>query len=332
MLAIACRRYFALDLTTHYLDLELKNPFVPSSSPLSKTLDSARQLEDYGAGAIVMHSLFQEQIEESIAAEHGSVAGGDLFGSSQVMASRDQYLEQFRQLKEALDIPIIPSLNGTLAGNWLHYASELETAGAEALELNVYYVAGDISETADSVEQRLINVLRSVKEQVSIPIGIKLSPYFSSLGHLVTSLEANGASSIALFNRFYQPNVDLESLAMSPALELSTSGDALLAMRWIAILYGRTKLSLAATGGVHFAEDALKVLLCGADVTYLGSTLLANGPKQLARIHDNTVKWLIEHNYESIAQIKGLLSQAKSPDPAAFERGHYIKLLSSYKI
>ncbi len=321
-----------MDLSTRYLGLELKNPFVPSSSPLTKNLDSARQLEDYGAGAIVMHSLFQEQIEENYATEHSGGAGGDLFGGSQAIASRDEYLEQFRQLKKALDIPVIPSLNGTTTGDWLNYATELEAAGAAALELNVYYVAADIAETADSVEQRVISILLALKEQVSVPVGVKLSPYFSSVGHLVKSLEANGASGVALFNRFYQPNIDLDTLEMSTALQLSTPGDSLLAMRWIAILHGRVSLSLAATGGIHFAEDALKLILCGADVTHLGGTLLANGSKQLSRIHDSTVNWLSERGYESLAQIRGLLSQANSSDPAAFERGHYMKLLSSYKV
>lgn len=320
-----------MNLSTCYLGLELKNPFVPSSSPLSKALDSAKQLEDCGASAIVMHSLFQEEIAEDSAAHYGSEIGSHQATTSH-LARRDEYLEQFVRLKKTLDIPIIPSLNGTSVGDWVSYATELERAGADALELNVYYVAADLDETADSVEQRVISLFRAVKDQVNLPIGVKLSPFFSSLGNLVKSLEANGASGIALFNRFYQPNIDLENLQLSAALDLSTSGDALLAMRWLAILKGRVDLSLAATGGIHFAEDALKMLLCGADVTYLGSTLLANGPRQLTRIHDSTVRWLEEHGYESLGQIKGLMSQANSQDPAAFERSHYMKLLQGYKI
>lgn len=321
-----------VDLSTRYLGLELKNPFVPSSTPLSKNVDSARALEDAGASALVMHSIFQEQIEENTTTDYGSAAGGDIFGGSHATSSRGQYLEQFKQLKSALDIPVIPSLNGTSVGEWLNFGTELEAAGATALELNVYYVAADISEPAESVDQRVIEVFRTLKDRVHIPVGVKLSPYFSSLGNLVQDLESNGASGIALFNRFYQPNIDLQTLKISDALELSTSGDSLLAMRWIAILHGRVNLSLAATGGIHFAEDALKVLLCGADVTYLGSTLLANGPKQLTRIHDAMIRWMNERGYESLAQIRGSLSQKNSDDPAAFARGHYIKMLSDFKV
>jgi dihydroorotate dehydrogenase (fumarate) len=321
-----------MNLSTHYLGLELKNPFVPSSTPLSKNLDSARQLEDAGASALVMHSIFQEQIEANSAADRGSVAGGDLFSDARSMASAEEYLEQFRQLQSALDIPVIPSLNGTSPGDWVDFATKLESAGAPALELNVYHVAADISEPGDSVDQRVIGVFDALKQKVQIPIGVKLAPYFSSLGNLVSALEARGAAGIALFNRFYQPNIDLQTLSISDALELSTSGDALLAMRWIAILHGRVKVSLAATGGIHFAEDALKAVLCGADVTYLGSTLLANGSGQLTRIHDSTVRWLEEKSYESLTDIRGKLSQANADDPTAFARGHYIKMLGDYEV
>jgi len=321
-----------VDLRSHYLGLELANPFVPSSTPLSKHLDSARQLEDAGAGALIMHSLFQEEIEAKQGADMGTTAGSDLLGSAHNLDKSEEYLLQFRQLHDAMDIPVIPSLNGSSPGNWVGFAEELEAAGAPALELNVYYVAADISEPADAVERRMITIFRAVKDRVSIPVGVKLSPYFSSLGKLVTSLEADGAAGVALFNRFYQPNIDLETLSISDSLELSTSGDSLLAMRWIAILHGRVKLSLAATGGVQFAEDAIKMLLCGADVTYLGSTLLANGPKQLTRIRDNTTKWLEKRGFESLDQMRGSLSQLNCDDPGAFARGHYIKMLSGYKV
>lgn len=321
-----------MDLSTRYLGLELESPFVPSSTPLSKNVDSARQLEDAGAGALVMHSLFQEQIESNSSAEAASTGGGSLFGGSGLMASAEEYLEQFRQLNTALDIPVIPSLNGSSRGDWVNYASELEAAGAPALELNVYHVAADITESAESVEGRVLEVFQGLKQQVNVPIGIKLSPYFSSLGNLVKSLEESGAGGVALFNRFYQPNIDLQTLEISDSMELSTSGDALLAMRWIAILHGRVNLSLAATGGIHFAEDALKMLLCGADVAYLGSTLLANGPQHITRIRENTIRWMTERGYKSLAEFKGSLSQARSSDPAAFARGHYLRMLSSYKL
>ena len=321
-----------MDLRSRYLGLELANPFVPSSTPLSKNLDSARQLEDAGAAALIMHSLFQEEIEANRGTDIGSRAGGDLLGGAHNLGQREEYLMQFQQLQGALDIPVIPSLNGSSPGNWVGFGEELEAAGAQALELNVYYVAADILEPAEAVEQRVIDLFRAVKDRVCIPVGVKLSPYFSSLGKLVTDLQADGAAGVALFNRFYQPNIDLETLSIADSLELSTSGDSLLAMRWIAILHGRVKLSLAATGGVHFAEDAIKMLLCGADVTYLGSTLLANGPKQLTRIRDNTIKWLEKRGFESLDQVRGSLSQLNCDDPSAFARGHYIKMLSGYSV
>ena len=321
-----------MDLRSHYLGLELANPFVPSSTPLSKNLDSARQLEDAGAAALIMHSLFQEEIEANRGTDIGNRAGGDLLGGAHNLGQREEYLMQFQQLQGALDIPVIPSLNGSSPGNWVGFGEELEAAGAQALELNVYYVAADILEPAEAVEQRVIDLFRAVKDRVCIPVGVKLSPYFSSLGKLVTDLQADGAAGVALFNRFYQPNIDLETLSIADSLELSTSGDSLLAMRWIAILHGRVKLSLAATGGVHFAEDAIKMLLCGADVTYLGSTLLANGPKQLTRIRDNTIKWLEKRGFESLDQVRGSLSQLNCDDPSAFARGHYIKMLSGYSV
>jgi dihydroorotate dehydrogenase (fumarate) len=329
-----------MDLSTRYLGLDLKNPFVPSSSPLSKNVDTAKQLEDQGAAAIVMFSLFQETIEnpaepQTYNRHHAAGYGYDqgdsyLLGGGKLPTRQDDYLEQLLRLKQALDIPVIASLNGTAVGDWVDYGHELEKAGADALELNVYYVAANLAESAEAVEERLLTILRELKKRVDLPIGIKLAPYFSSIGNLVKRLEVEGASGISLFNRFYQPNIDLETLKMSSSLELSTSGDALLAMRWIAILHGRVKLSLAATGGIHFAEDALKVLLCGADVAHLGSTLLANGPEQLGRILNGTVSWLTAHGYESINEIRGILSQQNSADPAAFERGYYIDILTSY--
>jgi len=321
-----------MDLSTQYLGLKLDSPFVASSSPLSKNLDSARQLEDYGASALVMYSLFQEQIEETRTAGDSADISGNLLGSGRELSGRDQYLEQYQLLKNSLDIPVIPSLNGSTPGNWVGYARDLEAAGAPALELNIYYVAADISETAESVEHRVLDIFHALKEKVSIPIGVKLSPYFSSPGHVVKALEADGAGGVILFNRFYQPNIDLETLEMSATLQLSTSDDALLVMRWIAILHGQVNLSLAATGGIHFAEDALKALLCGADVTYLGSALLANGPKHLVSIRQNTTRWLAERGYESLTQIKGMLNHTNCSDPASFERGYYRKILDSYKV
>jgi dihydroorotate dehydrogenase (fumarate) len=331
----------SVDLRTCYLGLELDSPFVPSSSPLSKDLDRARQLEDHGAAALVMYSLFEEEVEDEEARAqdlthfqdigHGE-ASSYLPVHGDLPSHRDQYLEQLRRLKEALDIPVIASLNGTSPGGWVRHAKSLEEAGADALELNVYHVAADIAETSEAVEQRVVAILDAVRHEVSVPVGVKLSPQFSSIGHLVWRLEVAGANGVALFNRFYQPNIDLEQLEVEQTLSLSSSQESLLAMRWIAILRGRVELSLAATGGVHTAEDVLKLMLCGADVTYLCSTLLANGPGQLDRIREGVVQWLEDHEYQSLAQLKGSMSQEHCPDPVAFERGNYIRILGSYRV
>lgn len=329
-----------MDLSTTYLGLALKNPFVPSSSPLSKKLDSARRLEDAGAAAIVMFSLFEEEIDadERLAlqiAHYQDIGHGEASSYLPVHQDypgrRDQYLEQIRRLKEALDIPVIASLNGTTRGGWVRHARAIQEAGADALEMNIYYLAADLDEPPEAVEQRVIDILEETVRQVSLPVGVKLSPHYSALGNLVRRIETAGAAGVALFNRYYQPDIDLNTLDVAQTLHLSSSKDALLAMRWIGILHGRVGLSLAATGGVHTAEDALKMLLCGADVTYLCSTLLINGAEQLQRIHSGVVSWMTAQEYDSVKQLRGCLSQQHSPDPAAFERGNYMSLLSNYE-
>ncbi len=329
-----------IDLSTKFLGLDLKNPFVPSSSPLSKQLDTARKLEDHGAAALVMYSLFEEEIEaeEGIAQQlhhHQDIGHGEASSylpvHEELPGHRDKYLEQLRRLKEALDIPVIASLNGTSPGGWVRHAQALEEAGADALELNIYYVAG-IEEEGAAVEHRVIDTLKAMREQIKLPLSVKLSPHFSAVGHLVREVDAAGADGVALFNRFYQPDIDLNNLELDQTLHLSSSADALLAMRWIAILYGRVDLSLAATGGVHTAEDAIKLLLCGADVTYMCSSLLTAGPERLDEIRNGVTEWLEENEYESVEQLKGSLSQRHCVDPSAFERGNYIRLLSSYRV
>ena len=329
------------DLRTRYLGLDLDNPFVPSSSPLSKTLDTAKRLEDHGAGALVMYSLFEEEVEDEESQAHHLThfqdighgeASSYLPVHGELPSKRDDYLEQLRKLKECLDIPVIASLNGTSVGGWVRHAKSLEEAGADAIELNVYHVAADIAETSEAAEQRVVDIFDAVRHEVSLPVGVKLSPQFSSLGNLVWRLEVAGASGVALFNRFYQPDIDLEQLEVEQTLSLSTSQESLLAMRWIAILRGHVQLSLAATGGVHTAEDALKLCLCGADVTYLCSTLLKNGPGRLDEIRADVGEWLDEHEYESLEQLKGSMSQQNSPDPVAFERGNYLRILGSYRV
>lgn len=330
-----------IDLGTQWLGLELKNPFVPSSSPLSKDLGKARQLEDNGAAALVMYSLFEEEIEAEEAMAHDleafqAIGHGEassyLPTHAELPGHRDKYLEQLRLLKESLDIPVVASLNGTTLGGWVRHARAIEEAGADALELNVYYVAADTAESGPAVEQRVVDILTELRQQISLPIGVKLSPNFSSVGHVARRLEEAGADGLSLFNRFYQPDIDLDSLSIDQTLHLSSSADALIAMRWIAILYGRVGLSLAATGGVHTADDALKMFLCGADVSYLCSSLLANGAGHLRVLLDGVARWLEENEYESVGQLRGSMSQQYCPDPVAFERGNYMEILGSYKL
>jgi dihydroorotate dehydrogenase (fumarate) len=329
------------DLQTRYLGLDLKNPFVPSSSPLSRDVAAAKKLEDHGAGALVMYSLFEEEIEaeEAIAQRlmHQQDIGHAEASSylpvhGELASRRDAYLEQLVKLKTSLEIPVIASLNGVTPGGWIKHAKSLEEAGADALELNVYQVAADIGEPGEAVERRVIELVSALRAEVTMPLGVKLSSSFSSVAHLAGQLAAAGADSLALFNRFYQPDIDLADLSVAQSLNLSTSAECLLAMRWIAILHGRVKLTLAATGGVHTAEDAIKLLLCGADATYLCSSLLINGPGRLTEIRRDVSDWLDDNEYESIEQLKGSLSQQHCGDPAAYERGNYVRLLGSYRV
>jgi dihydroorotate dehydrogenase (fumarate) len=328
-----------VDLTTEYLGLQLANPLVPSASPLSKDLDMAKQLEDAGASALVMYSLFEEKIdyeEEHMARflHEQAIGHGEATSFYPVpdnyISHQDEYLEQLHNLKTQLDIPIIASLNGTSSSGWIHYGKELQQAGADALELNVYYVAADPAETSHDVEARYINLLEDLRQHVSLPITMKLSSQFSSILSMAQQLEAAGANGLALFNRFYQPDVDLESLKVIPKLELSSSMESLLRIRWVALLHGRVNLSLAVTGGFHTTEDILKALLAGADVTHLCSALLHHGPEHLTEILQDLKIWLEEHEYESISQLKGSISQQHAIDPAAYERANYVNVLDSF--
>ncbi len=330
-----------MDLRTRYLGLELKNPLVPSSSPLSRDLDTARRLEDAGAAALVMYSLFEEEVNAESATldqlehyqdlGHGE-ASSFLPAMGDYRTCLDTYLEQLTALKAALDIPVIASLNGVSPSGWIENARELEAAGADALELNVYYIAAHIEETAADVEARYLQLLSQLQEQVILPITLKLSPQFSSVGNMVRMLENNGADGVVLFNRFYQPSIDLDTLEVTRDLHLSSPAESLLAMRWIAILRGRVNLSLAATGGVHSGADALRMLLAGADVTYLCSTLLKNGPQHLEKILVEMETWMEAKEYDSVEQLKGSVSQKNSPNPAAFERANYVDILNSYPV
>ncbi len=328
-----------VDLTTNYIGLKLANPLVPSASPLSKDASSARRLEDAGASALVMYSLFEEKIEaeeqqmerffyqQSLG--HGEA---DSFHPvpDNIQTYQEHYLEQLQKIKSSLSIPVIASLNGNSLSGWVEYGKQLQQAGADALELNIYHLAANAEESSDAVENRYLDILQELKGHVSLPIIMKLSSQFSSPIHFARRLEAAGADGIALFNRFYQPDIDLETLEVLPKLELSSSSEALLRIRWTALLYGRTKLSLAVTGGFHETPDVLKALLAGADVVHLCSVLLKQGVGHLTQILTELEQWLIEHEYESISQLKGSVSQQHAIDPSAYERANYVQVLDSY--
>ena len=330
-----------MDLTTKYLGIKLKNPIVPSASPLSRNLDSMKRLEDSGASAIVMYSLFEEEIvHESAELDHHLHYGIDSFAealtympsASEYNLEPDAYLDLLRKAKELLGIPVIPSLNGITAGGWIKYAKYFEEAGADAVELNVYYIPTDPRLTSQDVEERYIDVLSAVRDAVNIPIAVKLSPYFSSLSQMAERLVKAGANGLVMFNRFYQPDIDLNELEITPSVTLSDSPANRLPMRWIAIFYGKLKASLAATSGIHTAEDVLKLVMAGADVTMMCSALLQNGHEHIKNVLGDLNRWMEEHEYVSIEQMKGSMSQKSVADPAAFERANYVKALNRYKL
>ncbi len=328
-----------IDLSTDYLGIKLKNPLVPSASPLSKNLDTALRLEDAGAAALVMNSLFEEELQAEdamvarflVQADMGhSETDGFLPDHGEFQGGLERYLTHLDQLKQRLDIPVVASLNGVSSSGWVELGSALEQAGADALELNVYHVAADMLIPGEAVEARYIELLTDLRKVVNLPIVMKLSPYFSSLPHFVQQLENAGAQGIALFNRFYQPDIDLEGLNMADQLHLSNRDEALLRIRWIAILHGRTRLTLAATGGIHSQDEALKLLLAGADVVHLASCLLRHGPDKLTEILASMQHWMEEKEYVSVAQMKGSMSQKNLPDPSIVARASYLRVLDSF--
>jgi dihydroorotate dehydrogenase (fumarate) len=329
-----------MSLTTNYLGLVLKNPLVASSSPLSHTVDSIRRLEDAGASAVVMYSLFEEQITfDSFYVDHYLRSNTNSFAESLSFFPEmddynvwpDEYLNLIRRAKEAVDIPIIGSLNGVSAGGWINYASLIEDAGADALELNVYYVPTNVELTGVEVENIYLDVFRSVKSSVTIPLAMKLSPFFSSPGNMAKRLADEGAKGLVLFNRFYQPDLDLETLQVAPRLVLSNSNELRLPLRWVAILYGRVLANLAITTGVHTSEDVLKGLMAGAKVTMMASELLQNGLRRIKEILGEMESWMEEREYLSVAQMIGSMSQQNCAEPAAFERANYMKTLDSFQ-
>jgi dihydroorotate dehydrogenase (fumarate) len=327
-----------VDLRTRYLGLDLRNPIVAAASPLTGALDGMKRLEEAGVAAVVLPSLFEEQIEhEEMAAHRLMLAGAEISPEAQGFfpeldyeTGPDQYLQLIAAAKKTLAVPVIPSLNGHTPGGWTRYAKRFEEAGADAIELNVYFLAADLEDTSAAVESRYVDLVASVTGQVRVPVAVKVSPYFSAMANMAVRLARAGASGLVLFNRFLQPDILLEELQVAPHLVLSTSDELRLALRWIAILHGRIGASLAATGGAHTPEDVLKLLLAGADCVMLASSLLRKGPAHVSALLRGVETWMRERDYASVAQMKGSLSQRACPDPDAFERANYMKALKSY--
>jgi len=329
-----------MDTKTTYLGLELANPIVSGSCPLGASLDTIRHLEDAGAAAVVLPSLFEEEIMGAVKAamEMESAGAGFAEASSSYLPNPDgyhvgpdHYLEHLREAKEAVSIPIIASLNGTTAGGWTRYAEKMEQAGADAIELNTYYIATDATETGAEVERRAVDTLAAVKEAVSIPVAVKLSPFFSSLANLARQLEEKGAEGLVLFNRFYQPDVDIEELDVVPNLRLSTADELRLRLRWLAIISSQVDLSLAATGGAHNAADVIKAVMAGAHAVQMVSALLIHGPEHITRTLEAMKFWLEEHEYESLNQMHGSMNMSKVPNPDKLTRANYMKMLDSWQ-
>jgi dihydroorotate dehydrogenase (fumarate) len=327
-----------IDLTTNYLGLQLRTPLVASASPLSQELDGIRRLEDAGASAIVLYSLFEEQLrQESFELEYHLTEGTDSFAEASSFFPQpnefhlgpEGYLNHIRKAKKAVSVPIIASLNGTTVGGWTQYAKLIEQAGADALECNIYFIAADPDLTSLAIEKEYLDILKAVKSVVKIPVAIKLSPYFSNMANMAKRLDEAGANALVLFNRFYQPDINLEELEIQPNVLLSGPQALRLPLTWIGILYGRIRANLAATSGVHSGEDVLKLVMVGADVTMLCSALLRNGIDHLRKVESGLLEWMEKHEYESVQQMKGSMSQIRCPNPSAFERAQYMKAVKS---
>lgn len=329
-----------MNLSTTYLGLKLAHPLMAGASPMVDDMGMVKRLEDAGASAIVMHSLFEEQITRE---EQGTIMDMQLSSHSSAEAlsyfpqpddfrlGPEKYLEQLHRIKAAVSVPVIASLNGTTSAGWLHYAQLMEQAGADALELNVYYLATDPKESAAAVEKRTLDAVRAVKAQVKIPVAVKLSPFFSSLAHFAGELEAAGADGLVLFNRFFQPDINVEELTAEPSLQLSSPEELLLRLRWLAVLRSHVKGSLAVTGGVHDGIGALKAVMTGADAVQMVSALLIHGPERLAQSRAALAEWLDEHEYESLGQARGSMSLQKCPSTQAFTRANYMRILNGWR-
>jgi dihydroorotate dehydrogenase (fumarate) len=328
-----------MDLSARYLGLKLRTPLVVSASPLSEELDNIKRMEDAGASAVVLNSLFEEQLRQDRFELHQSLEQGT-FSSPEALTyfpepldyqlGPEEYLEHIVRAKKAVRIPIIASLNGSSVGGWTEYARLIQEAGADALELNIYYIPTDMRLTGAEVEQTYLDILQAVKSEITIPVAVKLSPFFSNFANMAWRFDEAGANGLVLFNRFYQPDIDLESLEVKPNILLSTPMAMRVPLRWVAILYGRLRCSLAATSGVHRASDVLKMMMAGADVTMLCSVLIRHGIQQIKVIERDLMAWMEEHEYDAVQQLRGSLSQKNSENPSAFERAQYMRALSSY--
>jgi dihydroorotate dehydrogenase (fumarate) len=329
-----------INLETKYLGLKLSNPLVASSSPLAREIDNLKRMEDAGAGAVVLHSLFEEQIEAEVHALDNALSSTEHLSAEAVSMwpdmtdynlGPDDYLEHVRKARQALSIPVIASLNGVSNGGWVRYAKLMEEAGADALELNIYYVPADPALTANEVEEIYAELVANVNSSVRIPLAVKLAPYFSAFANFARHLDMSGADGLVLFNRFYQSDFDLENLEVVPTLDLSRSAELRLRLTWVALLYGRINADLAVTGGVHTAEDVVKCMMAGAKVAMTTSALLKNGIGYLTRLRADLHDWLEKHEYESILQMQGSMSVKAVPEPSCFERANYMKVLHSYR-
>jgi dihydroorotate dehydrogenase (fumarate) len=330
-----------MDLTTTYLGLKLRTPLVPSASPLSEEIDNIKKMEDAGAPAVVLYSLFEEQLKQDRLELHHHMEHGT-FSSPEALTyfpeaeeyhlGPEEYLKHIAAAKKAVKMPVIASLNGSSVGGWTQYAKLVQQAGADALELNIYYIPTNMNLPAGEVEQTYLDILKAVKSEVTIPVAVKLSPFFTNFANMAKRLNEAGADGLVMFNRFYQPDIDLDSLEVKPNILLSTPMAMRVPLRWIAILFGRLQCSLAATSGIHRASDVLKMLMAGADVTMLCSTLIRHGVGHVKSIEKDLVAWMEEHEYESVTQLKGSLSQKNCPAPSAFERAQYMKAISGYNV
>ena len=329
-----------MDLSTPWLGLRLKNPLIVGASPMVDDLGTVRRLEDAGAAAIVLHSLFEEQVlreqlaslDADTAASESSAEAVSYFPSpDDLPRGPEGYLDLVRRVKAAVAVPVVASLNGTTEGGWLRYARLLEEAGADALELNVYALATDPWDSGEAIERRTLAMARAVREAAGVPVAVKLSPFYTAFAHFARQLDRDGADGLVLFNRFYQPDLDVEELAVARALRLSDPAELPLRLRWLAILSGRVDASLVATGGIHTALDAVKALMAGAHAVQMVSALLRHGPEYLGLVRDELERWMAEHGYDSVESLRGTLALARCPDPAAYERANYVQILQSWR-